>query len=433
MDAPSHPRADGREPAGPSSWRQPAVLTAAALSVPVGFAQFGPAAALSDVASTFGTAAVDPDAVEQLALSGGVIGLGYAVIRLSSLGSLAVAGSADRFGRRAVLLSTVAVGLVLTATSALAWSYWAFVAIFALGRPFLSASNAVAGVTAAEYTDTKNRSAAIVLVAAGYAVGTGLTLIVRYLGGDALGFRGLFGLAAVPLVLLPLAARKLKETARFTAVERTERAAMLGRVPTSVLPRLLLLMLLTGSIALVTGPANTYVFFYGEQVAGLSIGTVTLAGLIGGPVGLLGLLAGRWGADHVGRRVTSAAAMCFAAAGGVLLYSGLDGWSVVLGYPIALAGQAAYGPPAGALDAELFRTENRATVAGWLTVSGVLGASAGLLAFGLLWEVIGFAAAALVLFAPVALVAWLYLLLPETRHAELDAEETAVPRRRRRR
>ncbi len=431
MDAPPHPRADSREPAGPSSWRQPAVLTAAAISVPVGFAQFGPAAALSDVANTFGTAAVDPDTVEQLALSGGVIGLGYAIIRLSSLGSLAVAGSADRFGRRAVLLTTVTIGLALTATSSLAWSYWAFVAIFALGRPFLSASNAVAGVTAAEYTDTKNRSAAIVLIAAGYAVGTGLTLIVRYLGGDALGFRGLFALAAVPLLLLPLAARKLKETSRFQQAERAEPAAVLGRVPTAVLPRLLLVMVLTGSIALVTGPANTYVFFYGEQLAGLSTGMVTLAGLLGGPVGLVGLLVGRWGADHLGRRLTSALAMGVAAAGGILLYSGLGGWTVLVGYPLTLGGQAAYGPPAGALDAELFRTENRATVAGWLTVSGVLGASAGLLAFGLLWEIIGFAAAALVLFAPVALIAWLYLLLPETRHRELDEEDLPTRRRRR--
>ncbi len=111
-----------------------------------------------------------------------------------------------------------------------------------------------------------------------------------------------------------------------------------------------------------------------------------------------------------------------------MLYSGFGPWSVLAGYPLALMGQAAYGPPAGALDAELFRTENRATVAGWLAVAGVLGASAGLLVFGLLWEVIGFAATALVLFAPVGVLAWLYLVLPETRHRELD-DDTPAPRR----
>lgn len=413
-----------RAPAGSRSWRQPAVLTAAALSVPVGFAQFGPAVALSDVADTFGTAAVTPDTVEQLALSGGVIGVGYALIRLSSLGSLAIAGAADRYGRRRVLLTTIAVGLILTATSALSLSYWMFVAIFALGRPFLSASNAVAGVTAAEYTDTRHRSSAIVLIAGGYAVGTGLTLIIRYVGEDTLGFRGLFGLAILPVLLLPLAARTLRETDRFAAVTTRQPTTMLGRVPTAVLPRLLLVMLLTAGIALVTGPANTYVFFYGEQAAGLSIGMVTLAGLLGGPIGLLGLLIGRWGADRLGRRVTAAAAMVVAAAGAIVLYSG-PAWAVLVGYPLSLFGQAAYGPPAGALDAELFRTEIRATVAGWLTVAGVLGASAGLLVFGLLWETVGFQAAALLLFLPVAVLAWSYLVLPETRDRELDDEPVA--------
>ena len=418
------------EPASPvpsHSWRQPAVLTAAALSVAVGFAQFGPAAALSDVAATFGTADVDADTVGQLALTGTAIGVGYSLIRFASLGSLLVAGSADRFGRRSVLLATVAIGLLLTATSSLAWSYWAFVAIFALGRPFLSATNAIAGVTAAEYTDTRNRSAAIVLVAAGYAVGTGLTLVVRFVGGDALGFRGLFGLAVVPLLLLPLAARRLSETERFSSLPRSQRAATLGRVPSDRVGRLALLALLTASIGFVTGPANTYVFFYGEQVVGMSTGMVTLAGLLGGPVGLAGLLLGRWGADHVGRRVTSAWAMVAAAVGGIVLYSGVGPWSVLAGYPLALMGQAAYGPPAGALDAELFRTEIRATVAGWLTVAGVLGASAGLLLFGVLWESLGFAGAALALFAPVAVISWLYLLLPETRHRELDDDEAGAP------
>lgn len=413
-----------RAPAGSRSWRQPAVLTAAALSVPVGFAQFGPAVALSDVADTFGTAAVTPGTVEQLALSGGVIGVGYALIRLSSLGSLAIAGAADRYGRRRVLLTTIAVGLILTATSALSLSYWMFVAIFALGRPFLSASNAVAGVTAAEYTDTRHRSSAIVLIAAGYAVGTGLTLIIRYVGEATLGFRGLFGLAILPVLLLPLAARTLRETDRFAAVTTRQPTTMLGRVPTAVLPRLLLVMLLTAGIALVTGPANTYVFFYGEQAAGLSIGMVTLAGLLGGPIGLLGLLVGRWGADRLGRRVTAAAAMVVAAAGAIVLYSG-PAWAVLVGYPLSLFGQAAYGPPAGALDAELFRTEIRATVAGWLTVAGVLGASAGLLVFGLLWETVGFQAAAWLLFLPVAVLAWSYLVLPETRDRELDDEPVA--------
>ena len=408
-------------PAESRSWRQPAVLTAAALSIPVGFAQFAPAVALADVANAFGTAQVDPDAVGQLALSGGVIGVGYAIIRLASLGSLWIASSADRFGRRAVLFTTIVIGLVLTAASALSPSYWIFVIVFALGRPFLSATNAIVGVTAAEYTNSRNRAMAIVLVAAGYAIGTGLTVGTRLIAGDVLGFRGLFGLALVPLLVLPFAAKKLAETERFTSLPADQRQTRLGRIPRDRVGRLLLLALLTAGIAFVTGPANTYVFGYGEEVAGLSTAHVSMAGFLGAPLGLVGLLAGRWGADHVGRRVTAAFGMCAASLGAMYLYSGATG-AVLLGYPPALAGQAAFGPAAGALDAELFRTENRATVAGWLTLSGVVGGASGLLAFGWLWDVIGFSAAAVALFAPVAVLAWLYLLVPETRGHELDED-----------
>lgn len=416
-----------------TGWRQPAVVTAALISVAAGFAQFGPAAALADVASEFGTLSVDPDEVQQFALSGTVIGIGLAIIRLASLGSLAIAGSADAFGRRRVLLLSCGAGLLLTAAAALSPSYWAFVAIFALGRPFLSATNAVAGVTAAESTDSKHRASAIVLIAVGYAIGTGLTLVVRFVGslGDGtFGFRGLFGLALVPLLLLPLAARKLRETPYYTKLPPENRPAMLGRVTRPWVPRLLLLCLLTGGIGMVTGPANTYVFIYGEQYLGLSVGALTLAGLSTGPLGLLGLLAGRWGADRVGRRATAALAMAVAAAGGILLYSGGVG-ALFAGYLLGIAGQAMYAAPAGALDAELFRTAFRATVAGWLTVAGVVGASFGLVAFGFLFDRIGPQASAWTLFLPVALVGPLYFVLPETRGSEL--EEGADPRPLRRR
>jgi MFS family permease len=409
-------------PAANRGWRQPAVITAALISVAAGFAQFGPAAALADVATEFGQAPVDPEDVQQLALSGTMIGIGYAIIRLASLGSLVIAGSADHFGRRRVLLASCGIGLLLTALTALSPSYWAFVAIFALGRPFLSATNAVAGVTAAEYTDSKNRASAIVLIAIGYAVGTGLTLVTRYLGDlgfEGFGFRGLFGLALVPVLLLPLAARKLGETRYYKRLPAEERPAVLGRVPRPWVPRLLLLCLLTAAIGLITGPANTYVFIYGEQYLGLSLGALTLAGLSTGPLGLLGLLVGRLGADRVGRRVTSAFAMLVAGSGGILLYSG-DEFALLAGYVLTIFGQAMYAAPAGSLDAELFLTSFRATVAGWLTFAGVVGASIGLFAFGILFDQIGPDMSAWVLFAPAALLGPLYFLLPETKGHELE-------------
>ena len=57
--------------------------------------------------------------------------------------------------------------------AALSPSYWWFVAIFACGRPLLSATNGLAQVTAAEQTASADRAKAVALVAAGYGTGAG--------------------------------------------------------------------------------------------------------------------------------------------------------------------------------------------------------------------------------------------------------------------
>jgi len=63
----------------------------------------------------------------------------------------------------------------------------------------------------------------------------------------------------------------------------------------------------------------------------------------------------------------------------------------------------------------------RASVAGWLVASGVLGAVAGLLAFGTISDALdSFALAAVVICAPVVLASALFVPLPETAGMELE-------------
>ena len=121
-------------------WLSPGVTSAALLALAAGFGQFGAVAALGDVAKTFGHLTGGASVTEQAGLSGTELGLGLTIIRLASLGALPVAGIADRFGRRPTLLASCAAGLALTVAAAASPGYWWFVAIFALGRPFLSAT-----------------------------------------------------------------------------------------------------------------------------------------------------------------------------------------------------------------------------------------------------------------------------------------------------
>ena len=415
-----------RPPTRLYGWRHPAILTAAGLAVAAGFAQFGVTTTLADVAKAFGQPTGGTTVTAKVGLSSTTLGIGLGVIRLAALGSLPLAGLADRLGRRRVLLGCSALGLAISAAAALSPTYWWFVALFAASRPLLSATNAVSGVIAAEETRSVDRAKAIALVTAAFGVGAGLTGIVRGVAGEGLSWRGLFALLLLPLALIPLLSRRLEEPERFVrargagAAARTGQGRVLRHVAAGQRPRLWLLTGLTAAIGLVTGPANSLLFVYSESVLGLGRSTTAAMLVAAGVVGLGGLLAGRWAADRLGRRRTAGATLAVVALAGVLTYSG-SAAAAVGGYLLAILASAAFAPAVGSLAAELFPTSVRATVAGWLAAGGVLGAVSGLVVFGLLVTALGsFAAAAALLFLPVVLVAPLFARLPETLGLELE-------------
>jgi MFS family permease len=394
------------------------VVAVALLALAAGFGQFGAVAALGSVAKTFGHITQGATFADEAGLSGTMLGVGLAVIRLASLGGLPLAGLGDRFGRRPTLLGTCALGLALTVTAAVAPGYWSFVAIFAVGRPFLSATQGLAQVGAVELTASAERAKAVALVAAGYATGAGLTAVIHSLAGGTLGFRGIFALAAVPLVLVPLVARHLLEPSRYGKVTAAEhRPPVLGPVEPEFRGRLAVVALLALAVSVITGPANSLVFIYAQNFLRIS-GLVTSAMVVvAGFVGLGGLLLGRWLADHWGRRPTVAVSMAAIAVFGTVAYTGSE-WGLLCGYVLGVAAGGVFAPAAGALANELFPTSVRASVAGWYIAAGVVGAVVGLVVFGAVADVggvrnhAGFAAA--VVFLPMVLAAALLLLLPET-------------------
>jgi MFS family permease len=413
-------------PAGPRlhSWFHAPVLGLAVVAAAAGFGQFGVVAALADVATEFGTALEGENLTlaEQAGLSGTTLGVGLAIIRLASIASLPLAGIADRAGRRRTLMGLASVGLVIVALASLSPGYWWFVALLAISRPMLTAANAVGGVTAAEQTSSTHRATAIALLAAGFGVGAGLFAIIRGIAGDQLGFRPLFALALLPLGGVLLVSRWLEEPDRFRIAERdTERPLpILGPVHPRFRRRLVAMLGVGFGIAVVTGPANSFVFLYAESILDLSAGVTAMLVAGAGVTGLVGLLVGRWGADRFGRRATAATGLVGVAVAGMVTYSG-SAPAAVAGYLLAVMAGSLFAPAAGALHTELFPTSIRATVAGWTVAAGVSGAVVGLLAFGAIADRLDrFDLAAMVVFAPAALLALLFTLLPETRGQELE-------------
>jgi MFS family permease len=276
-------------------WRDPQVVGLALMAMSAGFGQFGVVAALGDVARTFGRLTSGASLADQAGLSGTKLGLGLAIIRLASLAGLPLAGLADRVGRRKTLIAFTAIGLAITVVSAASPGYWWFVVIFSLGRPMLSATNALAGVSAAEETSSRDRAKAVALIAAGYGIGTGSVAFIHGLLGSQLGFRGVVGLAVVPLALLPLVARRVEEPDRFArqAVRGEHGLPVLGAIAPAYRRRLVIVSIIAFALSIITGPANSFVYLYAENVVHVS-GAVTSAMVAAaGVTGLCGLLLGR--------------------------------------------------------------------------------------------------------------------------------------------
>ncbi len=401
-------------------WNDRAVVGVAVAAFASGFGQFGVVAALGDVARGFGQVNHGATFADQAGLSGTDLGVGLAIMRLASLGALPITGLADDFGRRRMLLVTVGAGLFMTVLAAASPSYWWFVAIFACGRPLLSATNGLAQVTAAEQTASADRAKAVALIAAGYGTGAGVIAIVHSLASRSLGFRGVFLVALVPLALLPLLWRWIEEPDRFTvaAAGSAHPVPVLDAVARPFRRRLAVIALLAFAVSVITGPANSFVFLFAQNF--LHQRGIVTAGMVAGAgiAGLAGLLAGRWLADRVGRRLTGALAMVAVALFATLTYTG-SAPALLAGYILGVFAASVFAPAAGALLNELFPTSVRASVAGWSVAAGVLGAVSGLVAFGAVAEADHqFGVAALVTFSPAALVMAAFWLLPETRGRE---------------
>jgi MFS family permease len=420
-------------------WRDPAIVGLALMALCSGFGQFGAVAALGDVAKSFGHTTHGGTLVQQAGLSGTELGVGLAILRLASLGGLPLSGLADRVGRRTMLIVTCAVGLAFTVAAAASPGYWWFVVIFALGRPLLSATNALAQVGAAEETASKDRAKAIALVAAGYGVGSGLTAVIHGLAKNTVGFRGVFLLAVVPLGAVFLIRRWLVEPDRYTVdAARTgfHPRAVLGAVGPAYRWRLLVVTGLAFAVAVITGPANSFIFLYAQNILKLSGADTAAMVVVAAPFGLVGLLIGRWLADHLGRRPTGAAAMVAVGLSATLTYSGSRPF-LLLGYEISVLAASIFAPAAGALANELFPTSIRASVAGWNVAASVLGAVLGLLLFGALAQVgtrFDGTRASVYIFLPALVATFLFLALPETKGREPEelwpeAAETAEPLR----
>jgi putative MFS transporter len=354
------------------------------------------------------------------------LGWYLAVIRLGALPALAIVPLADRLGRRRLFLAGLAGVSVCTLLTGFATDPATFVAAQMLTRVFMVLGTSVAIVIVTEEFPAAHRGWAIGVMGAIAASGHGLgALLFSQIERLPYGWRALYFLGAVPLLLLPQFSRGVPETRRFA--RRHESGVRAGWfAPLVALARTYprRALALTAAIFLVSlGDASVFQFtsYYAQTVHGWSPGQYATMFILGGLVGVVGnVVAGRLG-DSVGRRAVGTTAFGLFPLAAWLFYLG-PGWTMPIAFASFVFCQTAGVTILRAFSSELFPTSHRGTAAAWAMLVQTLGWAGGLWLVGLATQAGAEIADVTTRLAAGVLVGGLLLLaLPETRRRELES------------
>lgn len=354
------------------------------------------------------------------------------VVNAGTIAAWLLIRQADRIGRRRVLAITILGYTLSTLLSGLAWSAASFAFFQFIARIFLISEWAVAMVYAAEEFPEARRGMVLGVLQGFSALGGILCVgLVPVLGALPWGWRSIYFVGVLPLLLLAFTRRNLKETTRFE--EAQERGGMPGSNPFDILatPQRRRVLQLGAIWFLTYICSNTAVAFWKERMVtdlGWTAGDVArslgFAALVSMPaVFYAGKLL-----DRVGRR-PGAIVIYMATALGVLGAYGLEvapdqHWPITVSLTLAVFGVSAVLVVLNAFTTELMPTALRGSA---LAVSNNLLGRVGyvLAPFGIGWLAQqsnwGQAIQPTVVFLALALLLILWLL-PETKGMSLDEE-----------
>lgn len=353
-----------------------------------------------------------------------------AIIRLGALPAFLFGVLADRIGRRRVLLFTIVAYTVLTGATAFAPNATAFVVLQFLARIFAVAEVMLAYVVIAEELDPDARGWGAGALAALGALGNGLALGL-FAAVDILpmGWRSLYLIGLIPLVLIAWLRRSLPETKRYAdhAATRTVDSITTGTLqPIIDLVRMYpgRFVMIASVIFLLNFAENSAGFFgpkYLQEVHGWAPWHYALLGVAGGFVGIFGgAFAGRL-SDRYGRRRI---ALAFLLAHPVLVlgfYHAFDWPLVPLWIGMVFSGMAG-GVVLAAFGNEMFPTSYRSTASGARVIASTLGGVLGLWIESILYGVLHSHWSAISVLMTVAfaapLIVWFFF--PETSQRELE-------------
>lgn len=359
------------------------------------------------------------------------LGSHLGTVRLGALPAFFLLPLADRIGRRRLFLLSMLGLSTATGLTALAQTADQFVGLQMISRLFMTVAMSVAFVIITEEFPAEHRGWGLGMLGAlgscGIGLGAGVFALVDVL---PFGWRALYAMGFIPLLLFPFFRRGIPETERFRRHrDAADHAASSGLVQWmhdvgSYAREHPVRVLLLGAMALVSAFGTVSVFqftsLFALDVHGWKpwqFGAMTVAG---GAIGILGsVVAGRLG-DRVGRRRVGFTAAIGFPIFATIFYHGAS-WVLPFAWIVFVFCIQAMSTIQRAFVTELFPTALRGSAMGVAEVLSTLGASAGLFVLGLATQEPGsLADVTSGLSAFVAVAGGIMLLLPETRGRELE-------------
>jgi putative MFS transporter len=370
-------------------------------------------------------------------------GLGHAaagrLVAVANLGTVLawfLVRKADRWGRRRVLSITILGYALATFMSGLAPEVYSFTAAQCLARFFLLTEWAVAMVYAAEEFPAARRATVIGVIQALSSLGSIVCAgLVPFLVRAPWGWRSVYFVGVVPLLLMAVARRGLRESSRFAASSTPDGSAaatssasafQILRSPwrTQVF-KMAAIWFLT-YVCTQTGITFWKDFVLTERgYTDLDAGrAISLAAVGSMP---LVFLAGKL-LDVVGRRPGAAIIFLTASLGTAGAFSFANPWLLGVSLGLGIIGASSVLPVLNSYTTELFPTSMRADAFAWSNnLLGRIGYVLAPLAAGQAAAVYGWGASVRVTaLSPLLALTLILLWMPETRGRDLD--ETSAGR-----
>lgn len=364
-----------------------------------------------------------PSLMRDMQLDDAATGRLVAFINLGAVLAFGVVRLADRVGRRRVMLITIGGYTLFTVLTAFTHSVYSFGLAQFLARVFLLAEYSISMVYAAEEFPAERRGLSIGLIQGFSTLGSiACAGLVPLFLRTELGWRVVYLAGAVPLMLLAIVRRGLKETSRFEQRDPALESQQLGRVLRGPYRgRVLLLATIWGLTYLCTQVTVFYWKVFAVNERGLSDaqvgGAIVTAALVSAPlVFFVGKLMDK------GRKRAAVIIFGLTAASTVGCYTLHGVGPLTIALVFGIFGTSAVLPVLNAYTAELFPTELRADAYAWANnLLGRIGYVLAPILVGELAGVVGFgpAVASTAVFPLLALVLIL-TRLPETRGQELE-------------